>query len=128
MATKAIPFTQEDRATIRSTSRWMLIAGAIMTVSGGFLLYRMLDAFGQFGALILRVLPIPVIVTGGLLGLGLLLVFASFRFARVADHGEVAALSGGLAILTIIYVIQAIFMILTIAVVVLGLLAPMFMR
>lgn len=127
MTVKHIPFTQDDRSTIRSTATWMLIAGALMTASGGYMLYHMLDAFMVFGLMALRILTMPVLVAGGLFGLGLLLLFASRRFAAVAGNGDIKALSGGLAALTVVYVVQAILMIVGIVLFFVGFLLPILM-
>lgn len=127
MSVKQIPFTQADRSTIRSTSMWMLIAGALMTASGGYMLYHLLDAFMIFGLMALRILTIPVLVAGGLFGLGVLLLFASRRFSAVASDGDIRALSGGLTALMIIYVVQAILMIIGVILFFVSFLLPMFM-
>lgn len=127
MTVKQIPFTQDDRSTIRSTSMWMLIAGALMTASGGYMLYHLLDAFLIFGLMALRILTLPVLVAGGLFGLGILLLFASRRFSAVASDGDIRALSGGLRALTIVYVVQAILMIIGVILFFVSFLLPMFM-
>jgi hypothetical protein len=108
MSAKGIPFSQEDRATIRSTSMWMMIAGAIMSVCGAYLYYHLYEPLLLFGFDAVFPLAMPLLVTNGLLGLGLMLVIGSRKFARVAAEGSVTALSSGLSVLTIIYVVQAV--------------------
>lgn len=110
-----IPFSQEDRATIRSTSMWMLIAGAIMTVCGLYLYVQLAPPLMDYGLGALFPLAIPLLVTNGLLGLGVLILVASRKFAQVAVDGSVSALGSGLTALTIVYVVQAVLMLTVIA-------------
>jgi hypothetical protein len=129
MAAQGIPFSQEDRATIRSTAMWMLIAGTIMTLCGLYMYFKLYEPLMVFGLdAVFGPLALPLLVTNGMLGLGVLIFVASRKFARVAEDGSVSALGSGLTALTIIYVVQAVLMLLGFAFVALFFLLPWFMH
>lgn len=127
MTARAIPFSQEDRATIRSTATWMLLAGAILAAAGGYLWYTIGGVVLTLGVLGMRVLATPVIVATSLLGMGVLLVLGSRSFMRVAGDGQVAALSRGFLALTAIYIVQATVMLLMLGMFFFSFFLPMFM-
>jgi hypothetical protein len=129
MAAQGIPFSQEDRATIRSTAMWMLIAGAIMTLCGLYMYFSLYEPLMTYGLdVVLGPLALPLLVTNGMLGLGILIVVASRKFARVAEDGSISALGSGLTALTIVYVVQAVLMLLGMAFVALFFLLPWFLH
>jgi hypothetical protein len=125
MAAKRIPFSPEDRATIRSTSTWMLIAGTSMALAGGYVATRLIDPLMHHGLAALGVFMLPATIDVGLVGLGILLVVGSRRFAAVAASGDVEALGSGLTALMVVYVVQAVLMLLALGVVVLMFVVPM---
>lgn len=114
MSARGIPFTQEDRATIRSTATWMLVAGVCMTAVGAYSAYGLRELLPLLGMLPLAMVALPLLAACGQLVLGVFLLIGSRAFARVADDGGLAALGRGLAALTVIYMIQAVAMVLAI--------------
>ena len=88
-----------------------------MTLSGVYLAFHFADLFVRFAVVPIELLLIPMIVVGGPLMLGILLLVASGSFARLAANRGVAALTRGFSVLTVIYMLQAIAMLLAIGLV-----------
>ena len=127
MSHKSIPFSADDRATIRSTALWMTISGGVMALIGGFTLFRVVQFAASVGATIFELFLVPMLVGVAQLALGVLLLVGSRGFVEVAASGRIAALSRGFSALTVIYMFQAIVMLIMIGLFVVSVILPMFM-
>lgn len=125
MSHKSIPFSAADRATIRSTSLWMTISGGLMALCGGYMLVRVAQLAASVGAAVFEVFLMPSLVGAAQLALGVLLLVGSRAFVEVAASGRIAALNRGFSALTIIYVFQAIVMLVLLALFILSFMLPM---
>ena len=126
MSHKSIPFSAADRSTIRSTAVWMAISGGILVVCGGVRLVQPAQIAAAIGALAFDLLLWPMLGSAAQAVLGALLLLGSRAFFAVAGTGRIAALNRGFSALTVIYVFQAIALLIMLGLFVLAFMMPMF--